>query len=939
LKTALLKVLIAVLSVGLTVGAVALGQRTAPRGSHYSGKVKIADLYRKVPLSFERNDGQTDAQVKFLARGTGYTMFLTPSENVLALRKSPKGAADVLRIKLVGSNPAPRVEGTRQLAGKSNYFIGNDPKKWRTNVPTYAEVELRNVYSGIDLIYHGSAQGKLEYDFRLAPGADPNAIRLSFKGESKLALDQRGDLIVSVGGQKLVEGAPLIYQETSGGGRPTVAGGWRLRGAHEAGFQVASYDRDKPLVIDPALVYSTYLGGTGVHGLDGDGGNGIAADSLGFAYVTGFTFSSNFPTTAGAFQTTNNGVAAGGQATNAFVTKLKADGTGLVYSTYLGGSGGDGGQGIAVDSLGFAYVTGVANSTNFPTTAGAFQTSNEAAALQTSNAFVTKLNAAGTALVYSTYLGGGGITFNIGLQTFRYGDVGYGIAIDSLGFAYVSGQSSSTNFPTTAGAFQTTNNAANPKPSTNDSNAFVTKLKTDGTGLVYSTYLGGKGNAVAGDGGLAIAIDSLGFAYATGVASSTDFPTTAGAFQVTNGAALAKGTNAFVTKLKTDGSGLSYSTYLGGSVADTGYGIAVDSTDFAYVAGRASSSNFPTTAGAFQTTLATTNGNGFITKLNTGGTALVYSTYLGGHGDFTGAGGDSCFAIAVDSSGFAFVTGSAASNNFPTTKDAFQPALHSLLNPGGNAFVTELSTDGSALVYSTYLGGGFEDDGTGIAVASGKLYLTGATGSSNFPHTTGAFQTTKAGAADLLNAFVAEFSLGPTGTPTPSRTPTPTMSATPTASRTPTPTASRTPTPTASMTPTPTASRTPTPTASATPTATATATATATSTPTSTPTPVLGRISVSTKPIVLKAKPGKPKTKKLKVKNVGTGPLNVTGTGGLSAPLSASGGGVAAPKKSVTVSVTDSPTTGGSTTSQTLKIFSDDPTKPEVDINVTGSSP
>jgi len=674
LKTARLKVLIAVLCIGFTVMSVAaLGPRDAERRTPSTKNIKIADFYGKLPLSFERNDGQTDAQVKFLARGNGYTLFLTPSENVLALRKSRKAAVDVLRIRMIGANPAPRVEGTGELAGKSNYFIGNDPKKWRTEVPNYAEVELKNVYSGIDLIYHGSAQGKLEYDFRLAPGADPNAIRLSFEGENNLALDQRGDLIVSIGGQKLVEHAPLIYQETSDGGRQTVAGGWRLRSAHEASFRVASYDRDKPLVIDPSLVYSTYLGGSGVHGFDGDGGGGIAVDSMGFAYVTGFTYSSNFPTTAGSFQTSNNGAADGGDAPNAFVTKLNATGTELVYSTYLGGSGvgesGDGGNGIAVDSMGFAYVAGVTNSSNFPTTSGAFQTTNKATTIQTSNAFVTKLNADGTALVYSTYLGGSGISFESDLTTFRYGDVGNGIAVDSLGFAYVVGQTSSANFPTTSGAFQTKNNAATTPPTFEESNAFVTKLKTDGSGLVYSTYLGGK----ATDGGLGIAVDSMGFAYATGVAASSNFPTTTGAFQTTNGGVAAGGTNAFVTKLKTDGSGLSYSTFLGGSVADSGNGIAIDSNDFAYVAGGTTSSNFPTTTGAFQTAIGTTDGNGFVTKLNAGGTALVYSTYLGGHGDFEGFGGDSCLGIAVDSSGFAYVTGGTASNNFPTTTDAFQP--------------------------------------------------------------------------------------------------------------------------------------------------------------------------------------------------------------------------------------------------------------------------
>jgi hypothetical protein len=404
----------------------------------------------------------------------------------------------------------------------------------------------------------------------------------------------------------------------------------------------------------------------------------------------------------------------------------------------------------------------------------------------------------------------------------------------------------------------------------------VTKLKTDGTGLVYSTYLGGAGGAAAGDGGTAIAIDSLGFAYVTGVTSSSNFPTTAGVFQLTNGAAgLDGGTNAFVTKLKTDGTGLSYSTYLGGSDADQGNGIAVDSMDFAYVTGTATSTNFPITAGAFQTARgASATNNGFITKLNTGGTALVYSTYLGGSIGPLGesSSGDFSLGIAVDSSGFAYVAGSATSVNFPTTPDAFQKGSDSF--EGGNGFVTELSKDGSALVYSTYLGGSFEDNCTAIAVASDNLYVTGAAASTNFPTTKGAFQTTKGGATQVSNAFVTEFSLG---SPTPSVTATPTISATPTVSATPTPSVTATPTVSA----TPTISATPTATITATPTATATSTATATATPTATPTPV-GMVSVSPSLLNFGTKTTVGKTSKAKtvtIKNTGakkTGlPVNV----------------------------------------------------------------
>jgi Beta-propeller repeat len=302
-----------------------------------------------------------------------------------------------MRIALKGAASSPRIEGIDRMPGKSNYFIGNDPKKWHTNVPLYAKVELKNVYPGIDLIYHGSEQARLEYDFRVKPGADPDAIRLSFKGERKLALDRDGNLVVSVGESKLIEHAPVIYQDDAGK-RKTIVGGWVIRGAHEAGFRLARYDRRRPLVIDPTLVYPTYLGGSG-----GDGANGIAVDSAGNAYVTGYTYSTNFPTTSGAFQTVNNAAASGGY--NAFVTKLSAAGSALVYSTYLGGSGTNCGTGIAVDSSGEAYVGGYTASNDFPTK-NPFQSSLAG----TQNAFVTKLSPDESALIYSTYLAGCGKT-------------------------------------------------------------------------------------------------------------------------------------------------------------------------------------------------------------------------------------------------------------------------------------------------------------------------------------------------------------------------------------------------------------------------------------------------------------------------------------------------------------------------------------------------
>ncbi len=726
-----------------------------------SGAAPILANYGRLPLSFESNQGQADPQVKFLSRGLGYELFLTGDEAVLALsgpqteshrdatvhaaiasshfskRRLPQRAVSVLRVKLAGSNPNPRIEGADPLPGKANYFIGKDPNKWVTGISTFSRVRYHEVYPGIDLVYHGSGQGRLEYDFVVAPGADPERIRLGFTGADRVSVGHGGDLRVRVGGAELVENTPLVYQQV-GGSQHQLRGSWVMRGRSRVGFAVARYDRTVPLVIDPVLSYSTYLGGNSA-----DGGTGIAVDVSGNAYVTGATSSANFPTRAGAFQP----APAGGAIYNAFVTKLNPTGSASIYSAYLGGD--SGGSSIAVDASVNAYVTGVTSDTNFPTTAGAFQT----ALTGFEDAFITKLNPSGSALVYSTYLGGGG-------------EYGGGIAIDAGGNAYVTGSTDSTNFPITAGAFQATNGGL--------FNAFIAKLNSPGSALVYSTYLGGSTGTFAGvipGGGSTIAVDAGGNAYVTGATFDTNFPTTVGAFQTTPA-------GAFVTKLNPSGSALAYSTYLGGG-GDQGYSIAVDASGDAYVTGFTGSADFPTTAGAFQASLAGPQ-NAFVTKLNPSGSALIYSTYLGGSGIFCPgsegleAGGDLGVGIAVDASGNAYVTGGTPSTNFPTTPDAFQTALAGGGCGFGDAFVTKLNPSGSALVYSTYLGS--DGGGSGIAVdASGNAYVTGDTSSTDFPATVGAFQTAFGGGT--LDAFVAKIDFsattGPPLVPTPTPTPIP----------------------------------------------------------------------------------------------------------------------------------------------------------------------
>ena len=678
-----------------------------------TASARLLESYGKLPLRFEANQGQTDEDVKFLSRGKGYTMLLTSGGAVMTLRAPGKeqkqsgdvretepgsrergmesGRSAVLRMNLVGANRVAKVVGGEELPGKSNYFIGNDPSQWRIDVPSYDRVKYESVYPGVDLVYYGH-QGELESDFLVAAGADAGAIRLRIDGAKRVRINRQGDLELKVNGGEVVLGKPVVYQRSEGQTeKRIIAGRYTVKGNQEVGFVVASYDKKQPLTIDPVLRYSTYLGGSGF-----DAGNGIAVDAAGNAYVTGYTSSTNFPTMnplAGSY--------AGDF--DAFVTKLNAAGTALVYSTYLGGNGFDSGRGIAVDAAGNAYVTGYTSSTNFPTM-NPIQASLDGG----EDAFVTKLNAVGNGLVYSTYLGGSGV------------DIGNGIAVDSEDNAYATGYTTSTDFPT-KNPFQATSGGGY--------DAFVTKLNAAGNALVYSTYLGGSG-VDFGDG---IASDASGNAYVTGTTYSINFPTV-NPFQ-----ASLKGTqNAFVTKLDGVGNAAFYSTYLGGSGSDRGNGIAADAAGNAYVTGVTSSTDFPT-----MNPVQATSGGGddaFVTRLNDTGTALVYSTYLGGSST------DSGLAIAVNA-GNAYVTGFTYSSDFPT-KNPFQATI----GGGDDAFVTKLNTAGNALVYSTYLGGSSGDNGSGIAVDAGSVYVTGSAGSTNFP-TMNPFQASYAGDND---AFVAK---------------------------------------------------------------------------------------------------------------------------------------------------------------------------------------
>lgn len=601
---------------------------------------RVRSSYGKLPLSFEKNHGQAVSQVKFIARGAGYGLFLTASGAVLTLGNEAESSA--LKMQVVGASAHSRVVGLDAMRGKSNYIIGSDRKKWRTGVPSFGKVLYEEIYPGVDMVYYGNQQ-QLEYDFIIAPGGDPESIRLGFEGAHMLRVDESGDLVLGTSAGEIRQRRPFIYQEASGM-KKQVAGRYVIERDNKVSFEVADYDKSKPLIIDPVLVYSTYLGSSQT-----DEGSAIAVDGEGNAYVTGFTSAADFPVTLGAFQQ-----ALKGPFTDVFVTKLNPSGTALIYSTYLGGNGrvGERGRGIAVDAASSAYVTGETFSVDFPTTPGSFRPSIDPGDLFSFSAvFVTKLDPSGGKLIYSTFIGPG---------------QGNGITIDQAGNAYVTGVAVSnippaSNFPVTPGAFQTT-------PSPMDLNdAFVTKLNPLGSGLVYSTLLGGRRM----DQSRAIAIDAAGNAFVTGVTESANFPVTPGAFQTTNRSGTVPGSDgdAFVTRLNAAGSGLIYSTYLGGVDYDEAFGIAVDAASNAYVTGITSSSNFPTTAGVVQPTPPGGVDEAFITRVNATGSGLVYSTFIGGNGMDFGR------AIAVDAAGNATVTGATNSMSFPTVR-----ALQSTVN-------------------------------------------------------------------------------------------------------------------------------------------------------------------------------------------------------------------------------------------------------------------
>lgn len=697
--------------------------------------------YSLLPLAFEQNRGQTDPAVKFLARGSGYAIFFGANQAVISLERSaahsrkqlsienisPRGVRrkkvekDVLHLRWKGANPAPRIEGLGREAGTCNYLIGDNPAKWVRDVPAFTEVEYRGIYPGVDLVYYGN-QREVEFDIDVAPGADGGSIRLQITGKNhqpaKLRVNRKGELVVHTRAGDVVFRKPVAYEPVGNSGKHFVEARYVARKGGQVGFEVSRRDRSRRLVIDPVLAYSTYLGGT-----DYNYATGIAVDSSGNTYITGYTSSVDFPIAGGV-----QGVFGGGSCDtevntspcfDAFVSKLNPQGTGLVYSTYLGGTGDDEGARIAVDASGQAYVAGFTDSIDFPT-AGPLQGSNGGGSCGTTaypepcyDAFVAKLTASGSNLVYSTYLGGTG------------DDFATSIAADSGGNAYVGGLTSASNFPVTYGTVQTSYGGGT-------FDGFAAKFSPTGNSLVYATYLGGnQEDHVNG-----IALDSSGDAFLTGQTNSSNFQVKGG-FQTqytatTCGSALSNFPcfEAFVAELNPTGTALNYSSYLGGTAASYGSGIALDSSGAAYVAGWTTSKDFPVTSGAYDRAWGGTNET-FVAKIAPAGNAIDYATYLG---DIYP---DQANAIAVDGSGDAWIAGYTYGGKFPVAS-ALQAASGGLYD----ATVSEFDPTGSTLLFSTYLGGAGDEAANDLAVdSSGNVYVAGDTFSSDFPVTPSAMTT------------------------------------------------------------------------------------------------------------------------------------------------------------------------------------------------------
>jgi hypothetical protein len=685
-----------------------------------------ATLYRQPPV-FVENRGQWDGDflhktrigaMTVLVEKNGWTFTIEEFKEKLADPEDPMGSAHrrhperefvrgvAVRMRFGGGARAEGVVAGTTRPGVHNYFLGNDPARWRMDVPLYEGVRLSNVWPGVDVGVR-IEDGHFEYDVFVEPGADLSQVTFEVEGADGLRLAGDGELLIETPLGSVRQTVPKTWQILDDGRRETVQCDYVILGEKRFGFAVPAHDAERPLVIDPGLIYATYMGG----GSD-DSAVSVALDATGAATVAGYTTSTNFPTTAGAYDTSFNGGTA-----DAFVARLNAAGNALLYATYLGGGNHDDARSVALDSTGAATVVGSTDSTNFPTTAGAYDTSYNGVA----DVFVVRMNVTGSVLLYATYIGGG-------IQEWPNS-----VALDATGAATVVGSTSSTNFPTTAGAYDTSHNGG-------VSDAFAFRLNATGNALLYATYLGGGGDSEPANG---VALDATGAATIVGYTQSTNFPTTPGAYDTSYNGGV---TDAFAVRLNASGNALIYATYLGGGSEDPASSVALEATGAATVVGNTISTDFPTTAGAYDTSQ---NGgsDAFVVRLDPTGNALLYATYLGGGATEAG------FSVALDATGAATVVGWTDSTNFPTTAGAYDTSH----NGFPDAYVVRLNLSGTAVLYGTYLGGGGSDVAfCGAIDATGAATVVGSTYSTNFPTTAGAYNTSSNGGNE---AFVARLQL------------------------------------------------------------------------------------------------------------------------------------------------------------------------------------
>ena len=874
------------------IGAVSASAAVMPVSADWPApavaqqEAAAADDVQNSPIMFIENVGQWAGATRLQVRGGTGTVWLTDNAVWLTLLE-PRGAegrygesgptpqpsnssnAETIReganirVSFAGANQHPRLEPFDRQGTQVSYFVGNDPNDWHADVPVWAGVRYLGLYPGVDLeLFERNNEGvwRLVAEDR----ASLDQVRLQIEGAENLSVDDSGHLIMDVAFgrvygpavvlikdrtsvQAQVEGNTVMFKPVEPSDKaPERQQGESLIGSvtapltclaesqhpyansfdytwtitnsdtHASGSRVhfsrleteSGYDQVRVLdqngniiqsvtgyypsglwsdpvpgrvvkvrlttdssvtywgfcldiiasVSTDELDYSTFLGGSGF-----DAGQAIAAGGGGIAYVAGETDSTNFPTSPGSFDVRSNG------SRDIFITKLQSAGNDLAFSTFIGGSGHDRAFALAVNAAGEAYLTGSSSSSNFPTTSGVLDTSYNG----NTDVVVVKLNTTGTALLYSTYLGGTAT------------DEADGLAIDGAGAAYLAGYTASSNFPTTPGAFDTTWNGGSPY-----SEAFVTKINPNGNALVYSTFLGGTSE----DDGNGIAVDGNGYAYIAGWTSSGNFPTTTGAF----GTTFAGIHDVFITKLSISGSNLVYSGLLGGNGDDQAQAIAIGVSGAAYVTGQTSSGNFTITPDAYDNTLGGL-WDGFVAKVNPTGNALVYSTYLGGTGsDCESPGIDRECVVIADASGAAYVAGRTSSSDFPTTGNGFDLSY----NGGEDGFMVKLRPDGAGLAYGSFFGGSYSDQTLAVAVdSSSSAYITGRTYSTDFPVTSGAFDTSYNGG--YTDAFVIKLALEGASTPTPTSTLARTSTLTPTSTRTPTFVPTRTATPTRTPTPVP----------------------------------------------------------------------------------------------------------------------------------------